>query len=132
MSNYFENSLGKDEHVVLEAKQHLLAIFPHFIRFFTTKLAFTNKKAMGKIGLLKVETLDAPLSKITSVSFKQGLLGKIFGYGTVVISVYSDNLKFYGIKDATTFRKKILEQIEIFTEEQMTLQATKMANAMKN
>lgn len=77
MSNFLENDLGRNEQVVLVGKLHILTILPwHFIRYATTKLGFTNKRVVGKVGFIKKQSLDAPLNKINNVGVSQGLLVK--------------------------------------------------------
>lgn len=50
-----------------------------------TELALTNKRVISKYGLIRRHNMDTNLDKIEGVSFNQGLLGRILGYGSVII-----------------------------------------------
>lgn len=83
MSNYAETNLTNNEKIILKAKKSFIAIFPHFIRFLTTELALTNKKVIGKVGLIRTHSVASALNKIQNISISSGLFGKIFSYGTI-------------------------------------------------
>lgn len=101
------------------------------IVFFSTKLYFTNKRLLGKVGLINTKVLDTPLNKINNVSIEQGLGGKLFGYGTIVVSSSSAQYNFKGIKNPEVFRSRLMEQIDKFDEDRIKKQAMEMAKAMK-
>ena len=108
-----------------------ITIFGTLIKIFTTKLSFTNKKVHGKTGLINTKELDTPLNKINNISVSQGLLGKIFNYGTVVITSSSGSYNFPYISHANDFKTSLLNQIDIFDEERIQKQAEAMASAIK-
>lgn len=67
------------------------------IRFYgykTNDLILTNKRVFGKCGLISTTQMQSSLNKIDSVSFSNGLIGKIIGYGTVQITTQSSVFKF--------------------------------------
>lgn len=129
--SYIENNLSNGEKVVLEGKVHWIKIIPHVIAFFTTKLALTNKKVIGKVGFIKKATLDMPLNRVQGITFAQGLFGKIFNYGTIEISSAADKVTFHYIAKPEAFKKAVLNQMDIFEDEKVQKQATTMAKAMK-
>ena len=147
MGKYVEKNLGKEEEIVGVAHVHKICLLPHIllcfiyvgfftiwgaiIRICTTDLAFTNKRLLGKIGLINTKVLDTPLNKINNVSIEQGLGGKIFGYGTIVVSSSSAQYNFKGIKNPEVFRSRLMEQIDKFDEDRIKKQAQEMAKAMK-
>ncbi len=148
MSAYTENSLGKDESVVLEGKIHWSCLIPHiflmfiFIGFFTifrplimlftTKLAFTNKRIIGKIGFVNTKSMDSPLNKINDVSISSGLFGKIFKYGNIKINTSSGTYFFKGIKKPQQFKTRLMAQIDQYDEDRIKKQAIEMASAIKD
>lgn len=75
--------------------------------------------------------MDTPLNKINNVSIEQGLGGKLFGYGTIVVSSSSAQYNFKGIKNPEVFRSRLMEQIDKFDEDRIKKQAMEMAKAMK-
>ena len=139
MSTKIENNLGRNEHLVKDGKISWIVIVPHIIlmvfaigfvtiwrpliAILTTRLCITNKKVVGKIGFIKVKTLDAPLNKINNVSVQQGLFGRIFGYGTIRIDTSSGFYKFDFIKQPNEFKATLLNQIEIYDDERIKRQA---------
>lgn len=101
------------------------------IKFFTTKLIITNKRVSGKTGLINTNELDSPLNKISGIQVKQGLFGKMFNYGTVSITTASTVFNFDMINNPNEFKRILNNQIEIYDEERIEMQAQKMAAAMK-
>ncbi len=131
MSNYAEKNLTKNEKVVLKAKKSFIAVFPHIIGFLTSELAITNKRVIGKVGLIRTHSITSSLNKIQNVTVSSGLMGKIFKFGTVKIETAgSEPVKFYGIKKPEEFKKAVFAQMELFEQERLQEQATQMATAM--
>lgn len=111
MSNYAETNLTNNEKIILKAKKSFIAIFPHFIRFLTTELALTNKKVIGKVGLIRTHSVASALNKIQNISISSGLFGKIFSYGTIKIETAgAEPVYFYGIKKPESFKKQYLHK----------------------
>lgn len=109
----------------------LLFILGPLIRFLTTELGFTNKRLIGKVGLIHTKSLDSPLNKINNVSSSSGLFGKIFGCGNVNITTSSGAYLYKGIVKPEQFKTNLMKQIDQFDEDRIKQQATEMANAMK-
>jgi len=120
MGNYVQSKLSSGEQVVHEAKLHwiifvsLKAILTLFIlpliEFSTSEFAITNKRVIIKVGLISRRTLEMNLNKIESVNVNQGILGRMLGYGTiVVIGTGGTKEPFAAISDPMTFRKKFQE-----------------------
>lgn len=131
MSNYAETNLTNNEKIILKAKKSFIAIFPHFIRFLTTELALTNKKVIGKVGLIRTHSVASALNKIQNISISSGLFGKIFSYGTIKIETAgAEPVYFYGIKNPESFKKAVFAQMDRFDQERIREQAVQMASAM--
>jgi len=147
MKNYTQNHLNTGENIINESNVSWIVIVPHIILLFffvgiftiwkpliakfTTELCLTNKKIVGKIGFLKTKSLDAPLDKINNISVSSGFWGKILNYGNVRIDTSSGIFEFSYIKNAEEFKTSVLNQIELYKEEQIKKQAEAMANAIK-
>ena len=84
-----------------------------YIGYKTNDLILTNKRVFGKCGLISTTQMQAPLNKIDSVSFQNGLIGKMIGYGTVEVATTSSKFKFRFIRDGQTFYNDIFNQLEI-------------------
>ena len=144
MGKYVENNLQKGETVVKKAKITLLFalmritnifIIPLIVRLIIrakTELAVTSRRIVGKLGVFRTQTLDAQIMKVQNCSVKQGIAGKLFNYGTVVIDTASGEYFFCGVKNANAFKAAVMEQMEIYEQEKMRQQAEQMAQAMAN
>ena len=79
-----------------------------FIRRVTTELAVTDHRVIYKSGLLSRHTIEMNRDKVESVDVDQTLLGRIFGYGTVIVRGTGGSLEpIRNIGDPLTFRSHI-------------------------
>jgi uncharacterized membrane protein YdbT with pleckstrin-like domain len=53
--------------------------------YFSTELAVTNKRVIAKTGIIRRNVVDVSNSKIEGVTYHQGIIGRIFGYGSVLV-----------------------------------------------
>ena len=51
----------------------------------TSEFAVTNKRVIIKVGLISRRTLEMNLSKIESVNVNQTIIGRLIGFGTIVV-----------------------------------------------
>jgi uncharacterized membrane protein YdbT with pleckstrin-like domain len=56
------------------------------LSYMTSEFAVTTKRVIIKVGALRRRTLELQLGKVESVTVNQGILGRIFGYGTIVVT----------------------------------------------
>jgi len=85
-----------------------------FIKLKTSEFAVTNKRVIVKVGFIQTNSLETLLSKIEGIHVNQGIMGKIFNYGSITISgTGGARNPFHKIKEPFVFRKKVQEQIEI-------------------
>jgi uncharacterized membrane protein YdbT with pleckstrin-like domain len=79
-----------------------------FIRRAATELAVTDHRVIYKSGLLSRHTIEMNRDKVESVDVDQTLLGRIFGYGTIVVRGTGGSLEpIRNIGDPLTFRSYI-------------------------
>lgn len=52
----------------------------------TTELAVTSKRVIAKFGLIRRNTVELNHSKVESLNVDQSILGRILGFGTLVIN----------------------------------------------
>lgn len=101
---------------------------------FTTHLAVTNKRVIGKVGFLAIATIDYPIEKIDNVSYNASLLGRILQYATVSIKSVGGDKKstprIKGISNAQEFKNKVNDAIETHAAEARAEQARAIAAAM--
>ncbi len=79
-----------------------------FIRRATTELAVTDHRVIYKTGLLSRHTLEMNRSKVESVDVNQTILGRMLGYGTIIVRGTGGSLEpMRRIADPLTFRSHI-------------------------
>jgi len=95
---YIEKSLADGEEVIEKFSLHwttwffpvLLSLFvvgiPLLLSLMFTEIGLTNKKVIVKKGILSRQTDEMKLSKVENVELKQSVLGRILGYGQIVVS----------------------------------------------
>jgi membrane protein YdbS with pleckstrin-like domain len=89
----------------------LLAIGPA-IRYVTSEFAVTDKRVLGKVGFIERESDETLLSKIEAIAVDQGVLGRVFGFGTVTITGTGGTPEVFSrISEPLEFRRQIQSQI---------------------
>ena len=89
----------------------LLAIGPA-VRYVTSEFAVTDKRVLGKVGFIERESDETLLSKIEAIAVDQGVIGRMFGFGTLMITGTGGTQEvFSGIADPLQFRRQIQSQI---------------------
>lgn len=84
-----------------------------YIKYKTTELAITNKRVIAKFGFIRRKTIEINISKVESIQVEQGILGRLFNYGTLVISGGGNpQAPIPGISDPIEFRKAFVEATE--------------------
>ncbi len=130
MSSYVDGVLISDEQVMYRARISLWSLWlpillgvitlPLFgvgllfwlwawITYATTELAITNKRVIAKSGLIQRRTIEMFLEKIESIQVDQSVLGRLFDFGSVIISgtgVHS--APFRNISDPLALRKNFM------------------------
>jgi uncharacterized membrane protein YdbT with pleckstrin-like domain len=86
----------------------LAAGLPALIRRATTELAVTDRRVIYKSGVFARHTLEMNCSKVESVDVDQSILGRIFGFGTIIVRGTGGSLEpIRMISDPLTFRSHI-------------------------
>ncbi|HDR2873203.1 TPA: PH domain-containing protein [Enterobacter roggenkampii] len=76
----------------------------------SNEAAITNKRLIAKSGLIKRDTVEIPIKKISSLQIKQGISGRLLGYGSLVISdTGAVHAPIRYIKDPMKFRQRFFE-----------------------
>lgn len=100
--SYIKSNLSKDEKVIKEISLHwwywfgvvlnfLLVITAplgllYLIRGLTLDQAVTNKRVIIKSGWISRKVEEIRLFKIETVEYRQGIFGRILGFGTVKVT----------------------------------------------
>jgi uncharacterized membrane protein YdbT with pleckstrin-like domain len=86
----------------------LSSAFRAFVRRATTELAVTDQRVIYKAGLLSRHTLEMNRAKVESVAVDQTMIGRVFGYGTIVVRGTGSTLEpIRNIADPLSFRSHI-------------------------
>jgi len=120
---YVEQNLIAGERVTYRARLHwmvfvsLKALFTLFlspvIERATSEFAVTSRRVIIKVGLISRRTVELRLEKIESIGVDQSILGRIFGYGTIVVNgTGGTHEPFRGIARPLEFRKAVHEASE--------------------
>ncbi len=79
-----------------------------WVKSRTSEFAVTNKRVIIKVGLIRRDTLELLLSKVESVGVDQTVMGRIVGYGSiVVVGTGGTREPFKNIARPLDFRKHV-------------------------
>lgn len=130
MTSYVEGALVKDETIVyigrtsLWSMWHLIffgvVLLPiafglillviAWVRYKTTELAITTRRIIVKKGLISRSTVEINLHKVESVMVEQSLFGRLFDFGTLVVSGAGvPQAPVIGVRAPMAFRKAFVE-----------------------
>lgn len=134
MGSYVESALTKGEKVEYQGKVSIWSMTPLVfigflllpvfgigvllwivaaIRYFTTELVITNKRVIAKFGLISRYTIEINLQKIESIQVKQGILGRIFNFGSIIVSgAGTPQAPVIGISSPLLFRHAFIDTQE--------------------
>ncbi len=127
--SYIEDSLSSGEEVYEIFEHHWtvsLTIILHFflgvatlgiwllpavyiwLKWRCTENGVTNKRVIHKYGIISRKTDEMKLGAIESIVIKQGILGRIFGFGDVIISGRGvGNIVLHWIKDPMEAKRDV-------------------------
>jgi uncharacterized membrane protein YdbT with pleckstrin-like domain len=63
-----------------------LVLIPSIIKRHSSDFAVTNKRVMMKVGVFHTRSIELLLHKIEAIAVEQSLMGRIFNYGSIVIT----------------------------------------------
>lgn len=131
MTSYVEGALVNGEkvvhlgHISLWSVWHLIALgivlLPAvgigliflaiaYVRYKTTELAITTKRVIVKSGFIRRSTVEINISKVESIQVDQEVLGRLFNFGTLIISgAGNPQAPITGISAPMEFRRAFIE-----------------------
>lgn len=84
-----------------------------YIKYKTTELAITNKRVVAKFGFISRKTIEINIKKVESIQVDQGILGRIFNFGSLVVSgAGNPQAPIPGISNPVGFRRAFMETQE--------------------
>lgn len=96
------------------------------------ELAVTDKKIVGKTGIIRSKSVDAFLDRIDHFTIHESLLGRIFNYAMIEIGTTSSRIRFPYISNASDFRNIVMDCIDKKKYIEMSAQANLITNDAKN
>lgn len=63
----------------------LMIALNRYVRLVTSEFAVTNRRVLIKTGLVRRHTLEILLARVETVGVEQGIFGRIFNYGTIIV-----------------------------------------------
>ena len=134
MSSYVEGAMVKDErivhsgHISLWSMWYLIALglvllpvvglgliflIMAYVRYKSTELAVTTKRVIVKHGFIRRQTIEINMNKVESIQVDQGVLGRVFDFGTLIIAgTGTSHAPITGVFAPMTFRKAFIEAQE--------------------
>ena len=95
----------------MENQVTLLLIIPGLylmLKIIFTEQGVTTKKGIKKVGIISRNTEELLLSQVETVEIKQGVLGRLLGYGNVRLTgTGSSNLIFHTISNPINVKNNI-------------------------
>jgi membrane protein YdbS with pleckstrin-like domain len=134
MSSYVEGALVKDErilhlgHISKWSLWHLIVLgvvllpvviglvflVMAYVRYKSTELAVTSRRIIVKHGFISRQTIEINLNKAESIQVDQGVLGRMFDFGTLIISgTGTSHAPLTGIAEPMAFRKAFIEAQDV-------------------
>ncbi|MCM1306226.1 MAG: PH domain-containing protein [Bacteroides sp.] len=110
----------------------ILPVLVAVIRIKCNELAITDRRIIGKSGVVAIHVVDLRLDKIDTVTINATFWGRLLNYNSIHISGSGDKNvhNFDGIKNGAKVKNMINSAIENYNENQIQRQAEKLAKAM--
>lgn len=120
--------------IIIDGKQFYVLMFMIsiwafiylFIKAIVTKIsaeyALTNKRLIMKRGIISRKSLELILTKCEGISVDQHILGRLLGFGTIIVTTGGVTNKYAKIANPIEFRNRINEQINILHEKSSLIQ----------
>ncbi len=103
-------ALGAGGLVILSA---LWTLLKALITKLTTELAVTTRRVIAKTGLIRRNTVEMNHSQVESFIVDQSILGRIFDFGTVIVTgTGGGQTPIPNIDSPLEFRRRALETID--------------------
>ena len=86
----------------------LLSILAAVIRRQSSDFSVTNKRVLMKVGVISSHSIELMLNKIEAITVDQSFLGRLFGYGEVILTGSGGSKEvFANIRSPLEFRRAV-------------------------
>ncbi len=83
-----------------------------WMRYAGAEFAVTDRRVIMKLGLIRRMSLEIVLERVESLIVEQGLLGRVFDFGSVsIVGTGGTKDPFHLIADPLGFRRAVQEQL---------------------
>ena len=97
------------------------------ILYSTSEFVVTNKRVVIKVGWLRRRTVETMLSKVEGINVDQSLLGRLLGYGSIIITGTGGSQEpFRNIGSPFEFRRQVQAQVSA-AEDRVPIRAAEPA-----
>ena len=123
--SYIKKTLISDEKIVATFKLHWIVYLKYIlfwwlffpiiwlIQALFIEYALTTKRVVSKEGVISRNTEEIRLAKAETVEVKQGILGRILGYGTVIVTgTGSSYVAFKTVTDPLKVKRHIDAELD--------------------
>ncbi len=91
----------------------LVSLIVALVKRNATEMAVTDRRVIVKIGVAARRTFEILLSKVESIGVEESVVGRMLGYGTVVVRGTGGTPEpFDTVAHPLEFRKQVQQQIE--------------------
>ncbi len=92
----------------------VILFVPPWIRAMSSEFAVTNKRVLIKVGLVRRHSLELLLQKVEGIGVDQGIMGRILGYGTIIVSGTGGTKEaFQMISNPLEFRRQVQASLAV-------------------
>ena len=84
------------------------------LRKLGSEFVLTNKRIVLRQGIISRETVEIILAKCEDVSVEQSVMGRILGYGSLIVTTGGATSYFDYVKTPVVFRNKVSAEIDAF------------------
>lgn len=135
MASYIKKVLGREERITYEARISIWFLSPlillglvtlpflgfgliflisAYLKYISTEIAITNKRVIAKFGFISRKTTEISIDRIESIQVDQGIWGRIFNYGSLVVSgAGTPQAPIPGISEPLEFRRAFIDTQEL-------------------
>jgi len=121
----WQNPLGKiyDEWIIVTMK---------VLKVYLSDLAITDKRVIGKVGLIKVDVINSNIDQVSNVFYTVGFWGTIFRYCTLVVEGVGTKrrVRVDAVTNPEDFKNAIVDARKLQAEEAKRRRDELVAKAM--
>ena len=88
-----------------------LIFFARYINYRQERFLITTQRVVFRHGTFEISTYEIPLTNVTAVISRQGILGRLAGYGTLSIEHSDNKMSVYEMLPKPELIKRELSQL---------------------